>query len=371
MVGIRLLCMMVASGGCWSTLALALWLVPGGNPLNAMEPPGETHFQQQVLPLLANYCGDCHGETTHEDRWTWESAASYSELLEERPAWRKVAQLVSAHIMPPHDSEPLSLPQRHQLLDWIETVVFHVDPARPDPGPVTLRRLNRAEYNATIRDVLGLDHRPADQFPEDDSGYGFDNIADVLTVSPLHVEKYLAAASDISGELTRLENPPRVGIELTGIRLTTFAGESELHDQQVALPNPSVEVGTVVDVPVTSLYRVLTRAAVSRRSDERLATLEVLSNGQVIAELRPTSQWQGRPGGTSTVFTLVELTAGEHQLALRVKREPKDETSDSSKTSDGSDASDSSDSSDLSDESRASDAAEELGASIQPFVGEL
>ena len=59
-----------------------------------------------------------------------------------------------------------------------------------------MRRLNRTEYNNTIRDLVGVDFKPADDFPSDDVGYGFDNIGDVLTISPLLMERYLAAAAD-------------------------------------------------------------------------------------------------------------------------------------------------------------------------------
>jgi hypothetical protein len=69
-----------------------------------------------------------------------------------------------------------------------------------DPGRVTIRRLNRAEYNNTIRDLVGVSFRPADDFPSDDVGGGFDNIADVLTLPPLLMEKYLAAAERIAEE---------------------------------------------------------------------------------------------------------------------------------------------------------------------------
>src|SRR5262245_35161985 len=78
------------------------------------------------------------------------------------------------------------------------------EPAAPaadrpaDPGRVTTRRLNRAEYNNTIRDLLGVDLMPADDFPQDDSGYGFDNIGDVLSLSPALMEKYLTAADRVA-----------------------------------------------------------------------------------------------------------------------------------------------------------------------------
>ena len=66
--------------------------------------------------------------------------------------------------------------------------------AKPNVGRVTIRRLNRTEYNNTIRDLVGVDFKPAEDFPADDVGYGFDNIGDVLSVSPLLLEKYLSAA---------------------------------------------------------------------------------------------------------------------------------------------------------------------------------
>src|SRR5207344_242664 len=70
--------------------------------------------------------------------------------------------------------------------------------ATANPGRVTARRLNRTEYNNTIHDLLGVSLQPADAFPVDDSGYGFDNIGDVLSLSPLLLEKYLSAARTVA-----------------------------------------------------------------------------------------------------------------------------------------------------------------------------
>ena len=85
-------------------------------------------------------------------------------------------------------------PSAKQLFDWIERDVFKINPADPDPGRVTLRRLNRVEYRNTIRDLTGVDYDTSSEFPPDDSGYGFDNIGDAMSVSPLLMEKYLNAA---------------------------------------------------------------------------------------------------------------------------------------------------------------------------------
>src|SRR5438094_159202 len=80
---------------------------------------------------------------------------------------------------------------------------------RPNAGRVTIRRLNRTEYNNTIRDLVGVDFHPAEDFPADDVGYGFDNIGDVLTVSPLLLEKYLSAAEAILDRAITIADPPK------------------------------------------------------------------------------------------------------------------------------------------------------------------
>ena len=100
--------------------------------------------------------------------------------------------------MPPAGKPRPSEAGGSQLLaDWIKRDVFEIDPDDPDPGRGTIRRLNRAEYRNTIRDLMGYDFKAEEEFPPDDSGYGFDNIADVLSVSPLLLEKYIQAAESI------------------------------------------------------------------------------------------------------------------------------------------------------------------------------
>lgn len=99
--------------------------------------------------------------------------------------------------MPPADMPSLTAEEMQQMEHWIKTDVFHGDAENPDPGHVTLRRLNRVEYRNTIRDLLGVEYDVKENFPQDDSGHGFDNLGEVLTVSPLLLEKYLGAAHEI------------------------------------------------------------------------------------------------------------------------------------------------------------------------------
>ena len=109
--------------------------------------------------------------------------------------------------MPPPGSPRPGPAERARLQTWIQRDVQGVDCRAPDPGRVTIRRLNRDEYNHSIADLFGIDFRPADDFPPDDSGYGFDNIGDVLAVSPLLAEKYFNAAEQIVGRVVRQPAP--------------------------------------------------------------------------------------------------------------------------------------------------------------------
>src|SRR5213075_2974404 len=102
-----------------------------------------------------------------------------------------------ADLMPPPKKPQPSDAQKKLVEEWIKTAVFETDPENPDPGRVTVRRLNRVEYRNTIRDLMGIDFDTEREFPPDDSGHGFDNIGDVLTLPPMLLEKYLAAARTV------------------------------------------------------------------------------------------------------------------------------------------------------------------------------
>ncbi len=144
--------------------------------------------------MLSRYCFGCHGHGKHKGGLALDTWTNAAEALADSKTWQRVLQKVQAREMPPENKPQPAGKQRHLLVSWIEKAVLHCDCDHPDPGRVTLRRLNRAEYNNTIRDLLGVDFKPADDFPVDDSGYGFDTIGDVLSLSPVLFEKYLAAA---------------------------------------------------------------------------------------------------------------------------------------------------------------------------------
>jgi len=155
------------------------------------------HFRKDIQPILKEYCYDCHGDGMDKGNVAFDEFKSDEELLAKRDLWWAVLKNLRAGIMPPAKKPRPPEKDKSRLEDWIKHEAFAIDPKDPDPGRVTIRRLNRVEYRNTIHDLMGMDFKAAEEFPPDDTGYGFDNIGDVLTVSPLLLEKYMQAAETI------------------------------------------------------------------------------------------------------------------------------------------------------------------------------
>ncbi len=153
-------------------------------------------FKREIQPVLNQYCYDCHGAGVAKGGVTLDEFSTTAELKDHK-LWLRALNNVRSKIMPPADEAHLPPAEAEKLSSWIKRQVFELDPAVPDPGRVTVRRLNRTEYRNTIRDLTGMDFDTKKEFPADDSGHGFDNIGDVLTVSPMLLEKYLDAAQTI------------------------------------------------------------------------------------------------------------------------------------------------------------------------------
>lgn len=176
--------------GCAASI---VWLVR-----LAAQDVASVEYRHKVEPVLAKHCLVCHN-----------GKSKVSGLNLEQPqaaVWEKVLDKVSTGRMPPAGSPRLSKEELAAVVGWIESSIVREGPT--GPGRVTAHRLNRVEYNNTIRDLLGVTLRPADEFPLDDAGYGFDNIGDVLSVSPLLMEKYITAARRLSTAAVFGENAP-------------------------------------------------------------------------------------------------------------------------------------------------------------------
>ncbi len=179
-------------------LGASLFWLAAVSVVSAAAPEPAISFDHQVAPVLQTYCYDCHGDGKHKGGVALDKYPDATAVLADRKTWETVLHHVRSREMPPDDADEMpSDAQRELIGTWLEQELYHFDARHPDPGRVIMRRLNRAEYNATIRDLVGVDFKPAADFPPDDSGYGFDNIGDVLSLPPVLMEKYLAAADKV------------------------------------------------------------------------------------------------------------------------------------------------------------------------------
>jgi mono/diheme cytochrome c family protein len=168
----------------------------------AKKPPSSSsekiEFARQITPLLTKYCTGCHGGAKPRGKLALDTFKDEADALKKQELWERVADSVRTKEMPPQNKPQPKQVDRELIVSWVGSRFAAVDcVTQRDPGRVTMRRLNRFEYNNTVRDLVGVDFKPAQDFPADDIGYGFDNIGDVLTLPPLLMEKYLAASEKI------------------------------------------------------------------------------------------------------------------------------------------------------------------------------
>jgi cytochrome c553 len=148
-----------------------------------------------VFAYVEKSCAGCHNGSVKSGDIDLKSLHSVKTFDEDREIWEKVVEKLKLGQMPPPGIPKPEVKATKAVTEWLEGEFARQDrTAKPDPGRVTARRLNRAEYNNTIRDLLGIDIRPADNFPADTPAFGFDNISDALGLSPALLENYIDAA---------------------------------------------------------------------------------------------------------------------------------------------------------------------------------
>ncbi len=198
-------------------------------------------FKQDIQPMLETYCYSCHADGESEGGVTLDAFKDEASLKDHK-LWLRVLKNTRSRIMPPVEEDYLEQEEIDKLANFIKRDVFELDPARPDPGRVTVRRLNRVEYRNTIRELLGVEYETEKEFPADDTGHGFDNNGDVLTISPMLLEKYLDAAQAIIAGAVPVQ--PRVVAEqrVDGRQFMTVRMESPatlIADAATSAPPPA------------------------------------------------------------------------------------------------------------------------------------
>lgn len=192
--------MRVRSVWCCASLGLLTLFVSsargdGGVPETAAD------FGRSVRPLLAKYCLGCHSTKAKKGSLDLERYATIDDLRKDVKPWQAMIEQIESGEMPPKEKAQPSAAEKKQLVDWVRGFLeAEARARRDDPGAVPLRRLSNAEYDATIRDLTGVDLRPAREFPADGAGgEGFTNAAESLSdVSPALFARYLGAAKVIA-----------------------------------------------------------------------------------------------------------------------------------------------------------------------------
>lgn len=234
-----------------------------------------------VQPLLIQYCGDCHTGEDAQAGVRLEKFETPGQILQGRKAWLKISQQIEAGIMPPAQSDPIPAAEKVKILEFIQAATNAINCVKdPNPGKVTVRRLNRFEYFNTVRDLTGVDYPKALEFPGDDVGYGFDNIGDVLTLPPILLEKYIEAAEEISKAAIKIPTPSkRHKSEWTGSQLKIDKGGQA--SGNFASLSSAGEAYTHEQIPWPGTYKLIVTASGDQAGDEPVKAAVVVDGKQI------------------------------------------------------------------------------------------
>ena len=175
----------------------------------------DADFDQSVKPVLGSTCAACHNGQLASGGLNIKAFLDPKSLTTGREEWEKIVRKLRTGEMPPKGIPRPPQAKTDALIQYVEGQFEIADRnVKPDPGRVTARRLNRNEYSNTIRDLLAVDFHAERDFPTDDSGNGFDNIGDVLTISPVLMEKYIAAAETIASRAVGADPLPKKPVEI-------------------------------------------------------------------------------------------------------------------------------------------------------------
>jgi hypothetical protein len=305
-----------------------IWFAIGPPAPLAQRPEKADVFEKSIQPFFSETCYMCHNSKLQSGGLNLELFKTDESILENRETWELVLQKMQTGEMPPKGSPRPGEASLKAAIRWLENQFARADRlVKPDPGRVTARRLNRAEYNNTVRDLLGVDLRPADDFPQDDSGYGFDNIGDVLSLSPVLMEKYLAAAEKVARAAIFGQEelkPTLVQYRLPGRRIIPTRTPLTDYDLTgLTLPN---SLHVTHRFPVDGEYVVRVFTGGSRPAGSEPIDIGLWVDGRLVqeAELDPdkTASFDdnNQEFGGKVQELRAHITAGDHLIAASIMR---------------------------------------------------
>ena len=321
--------MRIAAAICTFFLAASPSL-RAGDPSPDSSPAAQWQvFQKKVQPFLVKHCLACHADKKRGDV-RLDQFPNEKALMNASPIVEKVVDVLRQGIMPPAKRPRPSNDEIEPVLTWLDTYLARLDRQTPAvPGRALVRRLNRAEYNNTVRDLLGVAFQPADDFPPDVPGHGFDNNAGTLSLSPLLVEKYMAAAEKVARTAVFGPEPmkPERVAHQPWFAADAFSKNKTVHfdydESGMSLPN-SLHVVQRFTVDGEYRLRCILRGVRPIGSDP--IELAFWIDGKKVHETKvavPTKRTAGRaPGEVNGLWAefRTPIRAGEHWLAVTILR---------------------------------------------------
>jgi len=275
-----------------------------------VSPASAQDFSKDVAPFLNKYCTECHDAELAKGNLNLEAFKDDSRFFRDQRIWREVVSQVTSGEMPPVKKKVRPTPAE---VEGLQTAVHKllanaIAKAKPDPGEVTIRRLNRMEFNNTIRDLCFLDENFSADFPADDTGYGFDNIGDVLTFSPVHLERFLSVGEQIAAKAM-----PTTPNELdgTGLAMIEMLPKGRREDQQRFF-DPAPYLTGPMTAPRDGDYIISVSLRSTGASGDPTAKVAFVVDGTEVG------QYAFKAIKKSEVATAkVTLKAGKHEFTLK------------------------------------------------------
>ena len=188
-----------------------------GLPGNAEEPApaaksaNSKHFDERIRPFLNRHCLECHGAVKPKGKFRVDELAADFDKISSRERWQAVLKKIEAGEMPPKENARPAKQEVQILADWVNGNVKAAVARSAAEGRVVMRRLNRLEYENTIRDLLGIEIDLKESLPQDGMADGFDNVGAALHISSFLMEKYLEAADkSLTLAIANRPKPPSV-----------------------------------------------------------------------------------------------------------------------------------------------------------------
>lgn len=269
--------------------------------------PSDGSVGQLLDTTLDQYCTTCHNDRSLTAGLSLEGVRG-DDVSAHTPVLEKVLRRLRTREMPPPSRPRPSESTTSQLVAWLEASLDRVALDAPDPGAPAIHRLNRAEYRNAVRDLLGIDLDHARDLPADDSGYGFDNIGDVLTVSPLHIEKYVSAARRVS-QLAIGTTTPQPVVE-------KYTPPSGSRNEAIAGLPPNQRGGTLFRhfFPFDADYTITVRIRGRRILHMPTPRLDVRVDGERVRLFEADYENEEAKQGTRNYEVSITLPAGDHTI---------------------------------------------------------